>query len=160
MQNKEKTENNNVMIRKGRSEDISVLFALVKELAVFEKAAEEVITTEELYHRLFDEKLFDFFVAEENNTVHGIALFYLTFSTWKGKMMYLEDFVVYPEQRGRGIGRLLFEAVIEEAKELECTMMKWQLLDWNVDALRFYEKYDAIIEKDWWNGKLFFNESD
>src|SRR5690625_6957116 len=119
MQNKEKTENNNVMIRKGRSEDISVLFALVKELAVFEKAAEEVITTEELYHRLFDEKLFDFFVAEENNTVHGIALFYLTFSTWKGKMMYLEDFVVYTEQRGSGVGRLFFEEVLGEVRDME-----------------------------------------
>lgn len=156
MKNTKRAENKEVVIRKGSSEDIPALYALVQELAIFEKAEDEVVTTVELYHRLFDEKLFDFFVAEENNTIHGIALFYLTFSTWKGKMMYLEDFVVYPEQRGRGIGRLLFEAVIEEAKSLECTMMKWQLLDWNVDALHFYEKYDAIIEKNWWNGKLFF----
>lgn len=160
MQNMERAGNNKVIIRKGMPEDIPALFSLVQELAIFEKAEGEVVTTEELYVQLFEEKLFDFFVAEENSVIHGIALFYLTFSTWKGKMMYLEDFVVYPEQRGRGIGRLLFEAVIEEAKLLECTLMKWQLLDWNVDALRFYEKYDSIIEKNWWNGKLFFSEAD
>lgn len=156
MDKKERVRQSNMIIRKGRTDDIPAVFTLVEELAVYEKAKHEVVTTEELYQKLFREGLFDFFVAEEEGEVHGIALFYLTFSTWKGKMMYLEDFVVFPEQRGRGIGQLLFDAVIREAKALECTMMKWQVLDWNVDAHRFYEKYDAVIEKNWWNGKLFF----
>lgn len=148
--------NSGIVIRKGTADDIPAVFSLVEELAIYEKAEHEVVTNIELYEKLFKESLFDFFVAEEKGEVHGIALYYFTFSTWKGKMMYLEDFVVFPEQRGRGIGRLLFEAVIEEAKASECAMMKWQVLDWNVDAHRFYEKYDATLEKDWWNGKLFF----
>lgn len=156
MNEKEREEQTDIIVRKGRPGDIPAVFSLVEELAVYEKAEHEVVTTEELYQKLFREGLFDFFVAEEKGEVHGIALYYLTFSTWKGKMMYLEDFVVFPDQRGRGIGQLLFEAVIREAKVLECSMMKWQVLDWNVDAHRFYEKYDAVIEKNWWNGKLFF----
>lgn len=152
----EMEEQSNIIIRKGTSDDIPAVFSLVEELAVYEKAEHEVVTSIDLYQKLYKESLFDFFVAEERGKVQGIALYYLTFSTWKGKMMYLEDFVVFPEERGRGIGQLLFEAVIEEAKVLECTLMKWQVLDWNVDAHRFYEKYDAILEKDWWNGKLFF----
>lgn len=145
-----------IKIRKGTPDDIPVVFSLVEELAAYEKAEHEVETTEDLYQKLFEEKLFDFFVAEEGGEVHGIALYYLTFSTWKGKMMYLEDFVVFPDQRGHGLGQALFDAVIGEAKSLGCSMMKWEVLDWNEDAIRFYVKNNAILEKNWWNGKLFF----
>lgn len=146
----------NYKIRKGKTEDINDLFSLVQELADFEKAPEEVITSVDEYVREYEDGLFDFYVASKDGEIAGIALYYMTFSTWKGKMLYLEDFVVRQNMRGRGIGKALFDAVIEEAKRLDCASMKWQVLDWNETAVRFYEQYDASIEKDWWNGKLYF----
>lgn len=146
----------NFEIRKGKAEDISGVYSLVQELAEFEEAPDEVITSEEEYLRLFSEGLFDFIVAESKGDIVGIALFYFTFSTWKGKMMYLEDFVVRQIHRRKGIGKALFEGVIEEAKKTDCALMKWEVLDWNEKAIQFYEKYDATLEKNWWNGKLFF----
>lgn len=142
-------------IRKGMQEDINGLYCLVQELALFEKAPDEVVTTEEEYKRLFYDKLFDFIVAEDEGKIVGIALYYFTFSTWKGKMLYLEDFVVRKACRGQGIGKALFDAVIEEAKRTDCALMKWEVLDWNANAIRFYERYDATFEKGWWNGKIY-----
>ncbi|MBY5957695.1 GNAT family N-acetyltransferase [Membranicola marinus] len=143
-------------IRKGHTGDIEGVFSLVKELAEFEKAPDEVITTEAEYLALYKEGLFDFLVAESNEKIVGIALYYFTFSTWKGKMLFLEDFVVRQELRGIGIGKALFDGVIEQARKTDCALMKWEVLDWNENAIRFYEKYDATIEKNWWDGKLFF----
>lgn len=80
----------------------------------------------------------------------------MAWSTWKGKMLYLEDFVVKENVRGHGVGKLLFDALIAEAKRLDCVMMKWQVLDWNIPAIRFYEKYDTVFDKEWWNGKIYF----
>lgn len=146
----------NINIRKGRETDISDLFSLVKELAVYEKAPHEVVTTEHEYIQLFREDLFEFLVAEKEGKISGVALYFFTFSTWKGKVLFLEDFVVFPELRGQGIGSRLFEAVMQEAKSRDCAMMKWEVLDWNEDAIRFYEKYDVVLEKNWWDGKIFF----
>lgn len=143
-------------IRKGTAEDIPGVYSLVQELADFENAPDEVITTEEEYIRLYNEALFDFIVAESKDDIVGIALFYYTFSTWKGKMMYLEDFVVRKEHRRKGIGKALFEGVIEVAERTDCALMKWQVLDWNEKAIRFYDKYDSTFDKEWWNGKIYF----
>ncbi|HLU93301.1 MAG TPA: GNAT family N-acetyltransferase [Membranihabitans sp.] len=143
-------------IKKGKVEDIPGAYSLVEELAVFEKAPDEVVTTPEEYVRLFNEGLFEFYIAESAGEIVGIALYYYTFSTWKGKMLYLEDFVVRQSRRRSGIGKSLFEAVIEEAKKTDCAMMKWQVLDWNESAIRFYDQYDTVYDKGWWNGKLFF----
>jgi len=85
-----------------------------------------------------------------------MTLYYMTFSTWKGKMLYLEDFVIKKGFRRLGIGQLLFDAFLETAREKGCKLTKWQVLDWNETALKFYEKNNAIIEKDWWNGKIIF----
>ena len=145
-----------VRIRKGVVKDIASVFSLVRELAVYEKAPNEVTTNLEEYIRLYRDGLFDFYVAEKDDVVVGIALYYFTFSTWKGKMLYLEDFVVRQSERGQGIGRALFDAIITEAKNTECALMKWEVLDWNESAIRFYEKYDSTFDKEWWNGKLYF----
>lgn len=143
-------------IRKGSVADMPGVYSLVKELAVFEKAPDEVVTTQEEYVQLYQEGLFELIIAQSAHEIVGIALYYYTFSTWKGKMLYLEDFVVRQAHRRAGIGQALFEAVIEEAKRTDCAMMKWQVLDWNESAIDFYEKYDATFDKGWWNGKLFF----
>ncbi len=144
------------MVRKGKKEDLAVVLELVHELAVFEKDAKAVVANLSEYIHNFDEKLFEVFVAEIDGKVVGMALYYYIFSTWKGKSLYLEDFVVNGEYRSHGLGQLLFDAVINEAKLHNCRDMRWQVLDWNTDAIRFYEKNNSIFLKDWWNGRIIF----
>ncbi len=144
-----------VRIRPATEADMPAVHALVYELAVYEKAPEEVITTPEEYRRDFQAGRFECFVAETSGRVVGMALYFMAYSTWKGKMLYLDDLVVTEAHRCSGIGRRLFEAVLEEGRRRGCRLVKWQVLDWNTPALAFYRRYDAIIETDWWNGKIF-----
>ena len=78
----------------------------------------------------------------------------MAYSTWKGKMLWLDDFVIKEEYRRKGLGKLLFDAVVVESKNREVNLMKWQVLEWNDPAIKFYEKYGATIERNWFNGKL------
>lgn len=144
-----------VSIRRAEMTDMGAVFGLVKDLAVFEKEPEAVTTSEAYYREKFDEGLFSAHVAEVEGKIVGMALYYDTFSTWKGKMLYLEDFVVKSDYRSYGIGKKLFDAYLAEAKERNCTIAKWEVLDWNKEAIRFYEREGAIIEKCWWDGKIF-----
>jgi GNAT superfamily N-acetyltransferase len=145
-----------VIIRKGLPEDIANALHLVKELAAFELAPNEVeVTIEEMIHWGFGaDKLFDFFVAEKNNTIIGIALYYYKYSTWKGKCLFLEDIIVTENERGQGIGKLLFNEVIKVAKEKKVRRMEWQVLDWNKAAIDFYKTYDSTLDSEWINCKL------
>ncbi len=143
-----------IEIRKVARHELSQVLDLVKQLALFEKAPQEVTVTLEEYERDFEDNIFDALVALDNQKVIGIALYYIGYSTWKGKMLYLDDFFVLPEYRNQKIGEKLFNVIIEEAKEQQCNLIKWQVLDWNTEAQRFYQKYNAIIEKEWWNGKI------
>jgi GNAT superfamily N-acetyltransferase len=144
-----------VTIRQAERRDIPSIFALVQELALYENAPEAVITSVKTYEEDFDESHFEALVAEIEGEIIGMALYYMTFSTWKGKMLYLEDFVVKETHRRYGAGQLLFDAFLAKAKEKKCSLVKWQVLDWNEPAIRFYEKNNAIIEQEWWNGKIF-----
>ena len=146
------------IIRKAEKSDMNSILNLVNELALYEKMPEEVTVIEENYLQNFEENVFDAIVAEHEGQIIGMALYFLSFSTWKGKMMYLEDFVVKPEFRRRGIGQLLFDGIIAEAKKQDCKMMKWQVLDWNESAIEFYKKYNATFDGEWFNVKLFFFE--
>ena len=144
-------------IRKGNKHDLDQVLALVKELAHYEKAPEEVTASLEDYLHDFGAGIFDVIVAEENNKVMGILLYFITFSTWKGRMLYLEDFVVTKSARGRGIGKLLFDELIREAKRLKCNLMKWQVLDWNDLAINFYKKYPGVVfDEEWHNCRIIF----
>ncbi len=125
------------------------------ELAVYENAPEAVEATVEEYRTDFKAGIFESLVAEIDGQVVGMTLFFMTYSSWKGKMLYLDDFVVTEAHRRSGAGQLLFDAFLEEGRRRGCRLVKWQVLDWNEPALRFYAKNAAIIEKDWWNGKLF-----
>ncbi len=143
-------------IRRATLEDLVAIHNLVRELAVYERAEHEFIASVEDYRKDFEAGIFQALVAElPEGGVVGMALYHFAYSTWKGRMMYLEDFVVSEAFRGRGIGRLLFDAFLEEAWAQGCRLVKWQVLDWNKPALNFYQKYGALIEKEWWNGKLF-----
>ena len=141
-------------IRKALPEDIADIHDLVRELAIYEKAEEEFTATREEYAQDFEAGVFDAILAEIDGETVGMVLFYLTYSTWKGKMLYLEDFVVKTSHRRLGIGQKLFEAFLNEAKEQQCKLTKWQVLDWNQPAIDFYLKNEATIEKEWYNCKI------
>jgi len=149
-----------IQIRFAKKEDIQAIRELVMELAIYEKEPESVTATQDDYEKAFSDGLISMLVAEMkidgNFIIVGMTLYYDTFSTWRGKMLYLEDFVVSEKYRGHGIGAQLFNATLKEAKDRACVMMKWQVLDWNTGAVKFYEQKGATIEKEWWNGKIIF----
>lgn len=95
-------------------------------------------------------------MAEIDGKVEGFALYYIRYSTWKGQCLYLEDFLVTEKLRGKGAGKLLFERIIEEAKEKGFKRMVWQVLEWNEPAINFYKKYNATLDPEWVNGILDF----
>jgi GNAT superfamily N-acetyltransferase len=142
-------------IRQATAKDLPVIHNLVLELAKYEKAAHEFTATLGDYQRDFQEGVFEALVAETDGEIAGMALYYLTYSTWKGKMLYLEDFVVREAYRRRGIGEALFDTFLTTAKAKGCRLAKWQVLDWNEPAIQFYRKKSATIEQEWWNGKIF-----
>ena len=145
-----------IVIRTGTKADIPFALNLVKELAVYEKAPNEVeVTIEEMTEWGFGtDKQFDFFVALENDVIVGLALYYYKYSTWKGKCLFLEDIIVTESQRGKGLGKLLFDKVVQVSKEQKVRRMEWQVLDWNTPAIEFYKKYDATLDDEWVNCKL------
>lgn len=145
-----------ITIREAQYEDLQAIHDLVRELAIYEKAEEEFIASLEEYQEDFKNEVFEAIVAEKDEEVVGMTLFYMTYSTWKGKMLYLEDFVVKSSARRMGIGQLLFDGFLKTAQQRGCRLVKWQVLDWNQPAIDFYKKNKATIETEWWNGKIFF----
>jgi len=153
-------KNMNIRIREAKKEDMGYVLDLIQALADYENAPQEMInTTEHLIEDGFGkDKVFDCLVAEIEQKVIGFALFYTGYSTWKGKTLYLEDFYVEENLRGKGIGKMLFDAVIVEAKCRKVKRMDWQVLDWNAPAITFYKKYNATLDGEWINGR--FSEQD
>lgn len=147
-----------IIIRKAVKTDCARMMELIQELAVYEKAPDEVTVT--LSH--FEESGFGAnpvwwaFVAEVQGVVIGMALYYVRYSTWKGQRMYLEDILVTEDMRGQKIGSLLFDALIAEAKEKGFNGMNWQVLDWNEPAINFYKKYNANFDPEWLNCSIVF----
>ncbi|MFT4545680.1 MAG: GNAT superfamily N-acetyltransferase [Bacteroidia bacterium] len=144
------------LIRKGTVEDADSVLMLVRELAAYEKAPNEVtLTLEELKEDGFGRNsIYSLIVAELEGEIVGIALHYEKYSTWKGRSLFLEDIIVTESKRGLGIGHLLFQEVIEVAKEKDSARMEWQVLDWNEPAINFYKKYNAELDGEWLNGKF------
>ena len=146
----------NINIRIAEKADSPRILELINELAVYEKAPEEVtVTLEEFEDAGFSPNpVWKAFVATDNNIIVGFALYYTRYSTWKGRRLYLEDFLVTEAYRGKGIGKILFEKVIQEARAGNYNGMVWQVLDWNEPAINFYNKYAAGIEPGWLNASF------
>jgi GNAT superfamily N-acetyltransferase len=145
-----------ITIREGRKEDLARTLELIKELATYERAPDEVITSVEQMERdgFGSKPIFGFFVAERSNVIIGISLYYWRYSTWKGKRLYLEDIIVTEQERGKGAGKLLFDRTMELAVTEQCTGMMWQVLEWNTPAINFYTKYGARLDDEWTNCSL------
>jgi len=145
-------------IRRGREADLPQVLALIQELAEYENAPQEVTNALEDMQRdgFGPDPIFKFFVAEQeaDGTIIGIALYYTAYSTWKGRMLYLEDLVVTEAARGTGLGKKLFDAVVAEARHIGVNRLKWQVLEWNEHAIGFYKKIGANLDPEWHNCNL------
>tara|TARA_B100000767_G_scaffold220032_1_gene208232 strand:+ start:122 stop:601 length:480 start_codon:yes stop_codon:yes gene_type:complete len=144
------------IIRKGLKRDLTSVLKLILELADYENAADQVtITLDDLENDGFgSQPCFWFLVAEKDSEIIGLSFYWIRYSTWKGKFLYLEDFIIKEEYRRHGIGSRLFKETIKMCNKLNLNGMIWQVLDWNRPAIDFYKKFDAEISKEWLNGKL------
>lgn len=151
-----------ILIRTAVKEDCSSLLELIQELAEYEKAPNEVtVSLEEFQEAGFgDNPVWKAFVAEVDGIIQGFGLYYIRYSTWKGCRMYLEDLLVTEKMRGNGLGKMIFDRLIEEAKEKGFKGITWQVLDWNDPAINFYEKYNADFDSGWINVSLSKDQID
>ncbi len=140
-----------MIIRKGTPTDMPAVLSLIKELAVFEKEPDAVVVTvDDLVRDGFSENpLFHCFVAELEEQIIGIALYYYRYSTWKGKTIHLEDLIVQEKHRGIGVGMALYKEIIKQGKKDGVRRMEWAVLDWNQNAIDFYVKTGAKVLSDW-----------
>lgn len=147
------------MIRQANTQDIPAIFKLIQELATYERAPEQVINTpEQLHIDLFEDQICSALVAtNELDEVIGFALYYISYSTWKGRCIYLEDFYVQENERKKGFGQALFDQVVQIAQQMGVKRMDWQVLEWNHTALNFYRRNHALLDPEWINGRLFFD---
>ncbi|MCF6307767.1 MAG: GNAT family N-acetyltransferase [Flavobacteriaceae bacterium] len=146
----------NYLIRKSTPNDMSQVLDLIKELATFEKEPDAVIITADYLVKegFGKDSQFTCFVAEMEDEIVGMALIYYRFSTWKGKAIHLEDLIVKDKFRGIGIGKALYTKVIEYAAEKKVKRIEWAVLNWNLGAIKFYERSGANIMKDWYIAQM------
>jgi len=146
-----------IIIRRAVKDDCPRLLELVQELATYERAPGEVTVTLEHFNEsgFGKQPVWWAFVAEVNERVVGFALYYIRYSTWKGQAMYLEDILITNEMRGKGIGKLLFDRLVEEARDKKFNRIIWQVLDWNEPAINFYKKYNADFDAGWLNCSIY-----
>ena len=147
----------NSTIRRAVKEDCPRLLELIQELATYEKAPNDVtVTLEHFVESGFGKQpVWWALVAEADNKTVGFALYYIRYSTWKGQAMYLEDIIVTNEMRGKGIGKSLFDRLVDEAREKKFNRIIWQVLDWNEPAINFYKKYNADFDDSWINCSIY-----
>jgi GNAT superfamily N-acetyltransferase len=146
----------NIIIREAVVMDVPEMFSLINELALYEKAPEEVSNTiEKIKDDGFGKNsIYKCYVAELNHQVIGMCLYYTAYSTWKGKYIYLDDLIINEKFRKLGIGKMLFDKLISHCKSENVNQLRWHVLDWNEPAINFYKKYNASLDPEWITGKL------
>lgn len=144
-----------IQIRQATLSDVPALHGLVGELAEYVGEHHNFTATIASYEEDFKEDFYKAVVAEDEGTVVGMALYYFVYSTWKGRMVYLEDFVLSPAYRRQGIGQRLWDVLLERGREKGCKLLKWQVVDTNTEAMKFYAEQKGIMEDTWINGKLY-----
>ncbi|MBM3165011.1 MAG: GNAT family N-acetyltransferase [Bacteroidetes bacterium] len=150
-----------MQVRFAQPSDVAAIHGLIEELANYERAPDAVINTPNaLAEDLFQHNRCKALVVEQQGQVVAFALYYFGYSSWKGRILYLEDIYVKEPFRNGGIGQLLFDRVVAEAKIEKVRRMDWQVLFWNEPALAFYRKNKAILDDEWVNGRLFFHNGD
>lgn len=149
-----------ITIRPAIQTDVPAMLGLVQELALYEKAPLEVtVTLEEMTAAGFGPgAIWKAFVSIVDGKLVGMSLYFTKYSTWKGKCMYIDDIIVTESMRGVGIGKLLFEETVAEAKRTHMRRLEWQVLEWNTPAINFYNKFSAVLDPEWVNGKLTYEQ--
>ncbi len=142
----------NTIVRPAEKKDCERMMELIHELALYEKAPEEVtVGFDHFVESGFGSApVWSAYVAEVDGKVAAFALYYIRYSTWKGQRLYLEDLLVTEQLRGKGIGKLLFDKLLHTCKEKNYSGMVWQVLDWNEPAINFYKKYDGVVIDGGW----------
>jgi len=144
-------------VRVATPSDVLAIHEMIVELAIFEREEYAVINTPESLHEdLFERQICHAWIAEVDQNPVAFALYYFAYSTWKGPILYLEDLYVKETHRKSGIGQVLFNKIVEIAKEAGVKRMDWQVLAWNASAIAFYQKNKSILDDEWINGRLFF----
>ena len=152
-----------MIIRRAERKDISSMLQLIQELAEYEKAPQEVTVDPAHFEAsgFGPHPVWWAFVVEDDSRhespVVAFALYYIRYSTWKGQVMYLEDIIVTSNYRGQGIGKMLMDKLIEEARDKGFRRITWQVLEWNEPAIQFYKKYQATFDPEWVNVVLDLN---
>lgn len=146
----------NANIRYGKKDDLPSVLELIRELAIFEREPLAVINTvQEMEKDGFGEDpVFGFLVAELNEKILGVSIYYYRYSTWNGKCLYLEDLIITEAFRGKGLGTMLFNKTIDHARANGCKMLNLQVLDWNKKAIDFYRLFDMEIDEHWHNASI------
>lgn len=145
-------------LRKGTEADLPRLLELIRELAIYENAEDQVSNNVARMKKegFGPSSVFGFFVVELNSEIVGAAVYYWRYSTWKGKRLYLEDLIVTEAVRGQGAGKLLFDKMLDFGREEGASGMMWQVLDWNEPAINFYKKYNTSFDEEWLNCHIDF----
>jgi len=139
-----------ISIRQANEADFPAILSMIKELAAFEKAPEEVTNSVEQMIR--EKELFGCFVAETgSNEIIGMALYFFAYYTWVGKSLYLEDLYIKEEYRRNKVGSALLRKIFEVASSEGCQRVRWQVLNWNKSAIEMYRKSGAEIDDEWLN---------
>ena len=150
-----------MVIRKIEPKDVVAVMDLIRGLAEYEKDLKSVKNNaERLSADIFEHKYCDSLVAEVDGNIVGFSLYYISYSTWKGPCLYLEDLFVLPEHRSTGLGSKLFDQLVDMARDNGFARMDWQIIDWNQPAIDFYERKNAVIDREWLNGRIFFPENE